>query len=93
MKYDELKKRIHDEGLDQYTNLRFGTCSGGYNGAHIMRDSDGTFCVTFCDERGSAITQWKPLSEEEACNMIYEVAVAEKDYREYMQERENKKPS
>ncbi len=93
MKYEELKKRVHDEELDQYSNIRFDSYLGGYNGINILREINGTFCVTFCDERGSAIAEWKPLSEEEACNMVYEYAAAEKRFREWKQERENKKPS
>ncbi len=82
MKYDELKRRIIEEGLTECCNVRFDVLAGGYNTVCIARQN-GTFTVNFCDERGEPFSEHRGLSETEACEMVYSHAVTEKHLQEF----------
>ena len=87
MKFEELTKKIVEENLTEYANIRVGESRGGYNGVCISKNANGTFNVVYCDERGEPVAQHLNIPEEEACNMVYETAINEKEYREYKEKK------
>ena len=78
MRIDELKKKFKDEDLAQYVNVAFDRSEGFYVGVGIEKQTDDSFIVSFTDERGAIFSKRDNLTEEEACNMVYDYAATEK---------------
>ena len=55
--------------------------------AWIGRNEDGTFNLSFCDERGVPFNEFYSIPESEACARVYSVANAKK--RLYENEKKN----
>ena len=89
MKFEELTRRIVDEGLSSYGNIVIGSQMGAFNSTNIFKNDDGTFSVVYFDERASEIIGYRHIPEEEACNMVYDDLITEKKYREYKEKKNN----
>ena len=89
MKFEELTKRIVDEGLDEYAFIKFGTLYGPEYSVCIARNEDGTFSIRYYGERGSVDRELLNIPEEEACETIYKYANAKKAFELAYQEKKN----
>ena len=90
MKLEELKRRLREEGLDQYFTYRFDIWGGGYIAMHIRKNANGTVSYCFTDERGNIIAEHLNLPEEQACGEIYDYAVGERTLAEWKKEQMKK---
>lgn len=79
MTYDELKRKYHDEGLDNYLDIRFDVKWGPEYVTTICKEPDNTFTVIEFGERGSRDV-YSGMTEEEACKRIYAKAEATKRF-------------
>ncbi len=80
MKYEELTRRIIDEGLEEYAFIEYGTLLGADDTVCIDKNDDGTFSVVFYGERGKIRREYLNIPEEQACNIVYEYAVGRKRF-------------
>ena len=87
MTYEELKRRIKDEGLDQYGTYAFDRMGGVYVATCIWKNSNGTVSYCFTDERGSAFAEHLNIPEGEACDQLYSLAHDAKGIAEYRTNR------
>ena len=90
MKFEELTKRVVEEELDQYCILKIGTLYGPECSICIRKNNDGTFSVRYYGEREKIRKEFLNISEEEACQMVYNTAAHEKRAELAYREREKK---
>ena len=83
MTYEELKRKMKDEGLDQYNRYAFDSTGGVYVATCIWKNSDGTVSYCFTDERGSAFAEHLNIPEDEACAKLYSLACGAKKIAEH----------
>ena len=83
MTYEELKRRIENEGLDQYGRYVFDRKGGVYVATCIWKNSSGTVSYCFTDERGSAFAEHLNIPEAEACDQLYSLACGEREIAEH----------
>lgn len=87
MTFDELKRRLEEEHLGDYTNI-FGGHNWGDVIVEIFRgDERDTFVVQYCDERNKPFAEDQGLSESEVCEIFYELAKA--NYNEHRRREES----
>ena len=79
MTYDELKRKYHDEGLDEYLDIRFDVKWGPEYVTTICREPDHTFTVIEFGERENREIH-SGMTEEEACEQAYAKALATKRF-------------
>ena len=87
MTYKELKRRIKDEGLDDYAFIIFDKSYGPDFSVCVYKESDGTYSCIFNGERSTIDYEEHNKPEEETCEMIYKYAVQEKRVELAYQER------
>ncbi len=88
MTYEELKRRIKDEGLDAYSFIRFDTLYGPEFSLSVRKESDGTCSRILRGERDAIIFEERNKPEQEICEKVYQSAVSEKEVELAFQERQ-----
>lgn len=78
MTYEELKRRVRNEGLEQYCACDFDRWSGGYIALHVLKNQDGTVSYCFTNERGSPEAEHLNLPEDETCDDLYAFLLSQK---------------
>lgn len=87
MTYEELKRRIKDEGLDEYAFIRLDTLYGPDFSLCVRKESDGTCSYVRYEERCKIYHEEHHKPEKEICEWVYNYAVREKKMELAFQER------
>ncbi len=90
MTYDELKRKYHDEGLDEYLDVRFDVKWGPEYVVTICKEPDDTFTVIRFGERGDRDMD-TGMTEDSACKQVYSMAVGQKKFIQAYREKTQRK--